>query len=293
MEFRQLRYLIAAAEHGSFRRAAAALGIQESTLSRGIRGLEDAIGVDLFNRRHAGVVLTHAGQRLLIRAKKIAGQVGDATREAGTVGRGEEGVVRVGIMPSMVSAFFTELLKLYSANHPGVRLDLIEGLPSEHIAAVQQCQLDVVFMTSSSAPEDCDIVHLWKERILVVLSESHRLRDRQALRWDDLRDEHFIVTEVSPGPEAQDFIARNLGVMGFRPNLERCSVGRDNLLQLVAIGRGLSVTCEATRGAGFPGVIYRCLEGESVPFSALWSTRNANPALRRLLSMARVLAQGH
>ena len=63
MELRHLRYFVAAAEHGSFRKAASALGIRESAVSRRIRDLEDHLGASLFQRHNGGVILTLAGQR--------------------------------------------------------------------------------------------------------------------------------------------------------------------------------------------------------------------------------------
>ncbi|MBB3774004.1 hypothetical protein FHS55_004654 [Angulomicrobium tetraedrale] len=55
------RFILAAAEEGSFRRAADRLGVQQSTLSRRIRDIEDAMGATLFARSHAGVRPTFAG----------------------------------------------------------------------------------------------------------------------------------------------------------------------------------------------------------------------------------------
>ncbi|MFC3677160.1 LysR family transcriptional regulator [Ferrovibrio xuzhouensis] len=67
MEIRHLRYVIVVAEHGSFRRAAKAIGVQESTISRRIRDLEDEIGAALFIRHHRGVDLTpHSPSKSLI-----------------------------------------------------------------------------------------------------------------------------------------------------------------------------------------------------------------------------------
>ena len=63
IELRHLRYFIAAAEHGSFRKAGAAVGVQESAISRRIRDLEDQLGASLFNRYNGGVHLTFAGER--------------------------------------------------------------------------------------------------------------------------------------------------------------------------------------------------------------------------------------
>ena len=71
MNFRHLRYFVAASEHGSFRKAGAALGVQESTISRRIRDMEDGLGSALFHRHSGGVCLTVAGQRLLSKAQKV------------------------------------------------------------------------------------------------------------------------------------------------------------------------------------------------------------------------------
>ncbi|MBS7590260.1 LysR family transcriptional regulator [Ancylobacter defluvii] len=65
------RFILAAAEEGSFRRAADRLGVQQSTLSRRIRDIEDAMGATLFARSHAGVRPTFAGRRLLGPAREI------------------------------------------------------------------------------------------------------------------------------------------------------------------------------------------------------------------------------
>jgi Bacterial regulatory helix-turn-helix protein, lysR family len=55
IELRHLRYFIAAAECGSFRRAAKRFGVQESAVSRRTRDLEDEFGVAVFIRSHAGI----------------------------------------------------------------------------------------------------------------------------------------------------------------------------------------------------------------------------------------------
>ena len=62
-------------------------------------------------------------------------------------------------------------------------------------------------------------------------------------------------------------------------------------MTLVAIGRGLTVTSEATTAAHVPGICYRPIVGEVLPFSGVWSPKNDNPALRRFVSMAKVLAR--
>ncbi|WP_083413894.1 helix-turn-helix domain-containing protein [Paracoccus pantotrophus] len=64
IEFRHLRYFIAAAEHGSFRKAGNSLGLSQSAISRCIADLEDRMGASLFHRHSWGVSQTFAGHDL-------------------------------------------------------------------------------------------------------------------------------------------------------------------------------------------------------------------------------------
>ena len=68
IELRHIRHVIAAAEHGSFRRAAIALRTQQSSISRSIGDIEYRLGATLFVRRPSGVKLTPAGKRFVDRA---------------------------------------------------------------------------------------------------------------------------------------------------------------------------------------------------------------------------------
>ncbi len=61
-------------------------------------------------------------------------------------------------------------------------------------------------------------------------------------------------------------------------------------MQLVALGKGLTLTSEATTGASFPGAAFRPLATEPLPFCAVCPPRKDNPALCRLLSLARILS---
>ena len=291
MELRHLRYVVAAAECGSFRRAARVLEIQESAISRRIRDLEDEIGAALFIRHHGGVRLTHAGERFLVRARRALSQIGHAAIDAGSCGRGEAGVVRIGIFSSLASGFLIDLLRAYVGANPGVRPDLIEGGPAGHITSVQRHHLDVAFLTGQPIADGCDVAHLWNERVYVALPTDHELASGSEILWADLADGHFIISETDPGPEIHDYLIKHLADLGRHPSVERHRVGRDNLMHLVAMGQGLTLTSEATTAACFPGVVFRPLSEEILPFCAIWSPQNDNPALRRLLSLARTMSK--
>lgn len=79
MELRHLRYFLAA-DDGSYRKAGVALGVQESSISCRIRGLEDQLGASLFQRLMAWVRLTFAGQRFHCRAAEMVRHMWDSAQ---------------------------------------------------------------------------------------------------------------------------------------------------------------------------------------------------------------------
>ena len=244
----------------------------------------------LFIRYNGGVRLTPAGQRFLVQARKALSQIGNASIDAASFGRGETGTVRIGIFSSLASGFLADLLRAYVSSHPAIRLDLIEGATSQHIAAIQRHQLDVAFTTGQPLADGCDTLQLWEERIYVVLPDDDELSRKSEIEWSDLRERHFIVSADEPGSRVHNYLVKHLAELGRNPSIDRHDVARDNLMHLVAIGLGLTITSEATVAAGFPGVVYRPLIGAMLPFLTIWSPQNDNPALRRLLSLAKTMA---
>ncbi|WP_245410553.1 LysR family substrate-binding domain-containing protein [Notoacmeibacter marinus] len=160
-----------------------------------------------------------------------------------------------------------------------MRIDIIEGAPADHI------------VTGSPSLTDCDAAQFWTERVYVALPSGHVLARQETIRWSQLRTETFIISERDPGPEIHDFLIKHLADLGVHPTIERHRVGRDNLMQIVSFRRGITLTSESTIAIPFPGIVYRQLEGETLPFCAVWSPRNDNPAWRRMLSSARIIAR--
>lgn len=285
--FRYLRYVIAAAEQGSFRGAARLLGAQVSDLSRRVRDLEDEIGASLFIRHRSGVRPTYAGELFLERARRAIDQISSAEEEVVAVGRGERGIVRVGLSSSLVSGFIIELIEAYGTDHPEVRLDFVEAEKAEHIRAIRQHQLDIAFLAEVQDSEGCESAVLWTEKVHVAMPILDILGKQERIDWADLRDRRFVVSAGGIGPAMKDLIVGRLASRGRTPSIEALAIHQNTLLELVAAGRGLTLTAEANVVTKFRGLIYRALAAEFLSFGAIWSPSNDNPAFRRLLSLAK------
>lgn len=245
------------------------------------------MGTTLFNRSSGGVTLTHAGRQFVQRGRKALSEIGMAKAEVSAIGRGEDGHVRIGIFSSLASGFLSDLVQTFVERHAAIKLTFVDGNPAEHLAAIRQHQLDIAFITGAGEWAGCVSQQLWFERIFAVLPSDHPCAGNLTVQFGDLAHEAFIVSEVAPGEEIHDYLVQRLAALGRHPEIHQHGVGRDNLMRLVALRRGLTVTSEATTAAQFPGVVFRPIEGEILPFCAVWSSSNENPALVGLLDLAR------
>lgn len=291
IELRHLRFFVAAAEHGSFRKGGMAMGVQESSVSRRIRDLEDRLGASLFCRHSFGVTLTHAGEHFLHRVRGILQQVETSVSEVGMAGNATCGRVRIGVPCSIASGFLTKLLQTYSNRHPGVQFELVEGTPAELVASVRQLGLDIAFLAECQTCAGCETEQLWSERIFIALPEQHDLARKQEVVWADLAHETLLVSGDVHGSGPHDHLIQNLAKLGLHAKFEMHQLERCNLIALTSLGRGLALVCEATTAMQYPGIAYLPVKLGTLPFSAVWSAVNDNPALRRLLSMARAQVQ--
>lgn len=288
MQLKDLQCFVAVAEASGFRRAALHLGVRQSVISRRIRKLEDQLGASLFERTRAGVRLTHAGQRFRGDVQAIFVQLESAigtVRAAGIAGTGR---LRIGVTASISSSFVRRLLTSWLREHPMVALEVVEAGPRENVAGVLERRLDVAFLTGNTLPPGCDHEHLWRDRVIAVLPAGHRLASQAETCIEELVNERFIVTEGGPGREIRDYIIRCASGLGLSPRVEFFAVGRETLISLVGLGLGVSLVSAAETGVVYPDVAFVPLSSAPIPFSAVWSPDNDNPALRRFLSEARL-----
>jgi DNA-binding transcriptional LysR family regulator len=287
-------WALTVADHLSFRGAARELGVRQTAVSRRVVALEDALGVSLFERSHRGLTITNAGARFFLDAREAFASLQLASRTAAEAGRGGTGRLSIGIQPSIGTGFLRELIQIYSARHPGVAIQMLEGAPpADHIALVRRRQLDLAFVANTAEAADCDVAQLWNERLFVVLPHGHALGERTAVDWGDLRSERFILRQAKCDPALCERVIKRLAERARSPIIQKVDVGRETVMHLVGMGRGVSITSEATLATSYPNIIFRPISGgdETVAFSAVWLPGNDNPALRRFLSLAKARAK--
>ncbi|RBO90944.1 LysR family transcriptional regulator [Pseudochrobactrum asaccharolyticum] len=124
---------LAVAEYLSFYRAADALGVSQSSVSAGIKALEENLGILLFERNTRGVRLTEAGRFFVDQVAKGVNQLEHAVQTAGMAAAGEHGRLRIGIHALIPGSFLDELIGQYREDHPRIAVEIIEGTARETI----------------------------------------------------------------------------------------------------------------------------------------------------------------
>jgi len=119
-----LRVFHAVAEHGSTKRAATALCIDQTTCARRINALERALGLRLFDRSAAGFVLTADGKRFLAPAADMASGAQAIATIADQTARGRDAVVRLSVGDLLVEPVVHPAIREFRKSWPDVRVDL-------------------------------------------------------------------------------------------------------------------------------------------------------------------------
>lgn len=289
IDFVSLAQALVVADHASFSRAARALGVRQSAVSRRVQALEDGLGVSLFERHASGVRLTEAGRRFLEQARSALSDIDHAVKNAAAAGRGVEGSIRIGILPSMIPDFLGDLLNDFRTSHPAIALDFVEGFTREHIASLFDRRLDVAFVTGARRVPGCDAQILWTARIRVALPDQHPLAGCDVIDWEYLKDEEFILGRGANDAGLYQHGAERLERFGRKAAIKSYDISQDAVMQLVKLGFGLSLASVCDSESQYPGVVHRPLAGDdsSIAYCAIWLPGNDNPSLRRFLSLAR------
>lgn len=146
MEFDQLRTLLAVLEHGSFTRAAEALGLSQSTVSFHIKGLEASAGARLLDRSRDGVRATPQGELLRGYAERLWALRGEALEQLRAESHGQRGRVVVAASTIPGEYLLPPFLARLRLSHPGVsvRVEVSESARALASLVARECDLALV-----------------------------------------------------------------------------------------------------------------------------------------------------
>lgn len=193
---RVLSLVLAIAEHGTFNRAAKALGISQPALSKKISLIERRLGAKLFERGARGSTLTEAGTVIVRSAHNLHNILERARKDIAAEPARPTGALVVGATPSMMLGLVPEALTRLAKQQQHLRITIVEGLDDQLTPALARGELDLLIGPLEplhAAPDGLTQEKLADESFGVGLAPGHRLAGHKKLRLADLHEEPWIL----------------------------------------------------------------------------------------------------
>lgn len=124
-EWSDLRYFLAVAKTGSTAAAAQDTRVSQTTVARRLSALEDALRLKLIERTQTGSRLTEAGEQIRAAAERVEAEIEAFTGSVETARRRLAGVIRFTMPPEAVEDLMSNPIRLFMAQHPGVKIEVL------------------------------------------------------------------------------------------------------------------------------------------------------------------------
>jgi DNA-binding transcriptional LysR family regulator len=188
MRVEQLQTFLAVVETGSFLQAARQCGITQSAASRQIQALEADLQTPLFHRS-SQAKLTVAGEKLLVRARRICQEWHNATSEIQDLLAGKQPELCIGAIHSACAYFLPPVLQKFCRQYPAVQLRVTALGSDRALKVMRDGLIDVaIVMQNRLFTNSVDLVvrELIQEPIQVLMAIQHPLAELEVIPWSEL-----------------------------------------------------------------------------------------------------------
>jgi DNA-binding transcriptional LysR family regulator len=175
LDLRDLRYFEAIADAGHVGRAARAQHRSQPAMTGAIRRLEATLGTPLFERAGRNIRLTAAGEALHARARSLRIAAGEAVREAGDIGSGRAGVVRIGMAPTAAQVLMPRLYATFLAGTPKLAFKTVIASNDVLQAALKAGDIDLAVNIAVAAEEEIASHTIFRDECVVVARRGHAI----------------------------------------------------------------------------------------------------------------------
>ena len=209
---KQLQYLVALHDHGHFGRAAAASFVTQSTLSAGLRELENMLGMVLVERSRRVVRFTPLGDQVVVKARRVLREAEELTGLVRAAGKPLCGELRMGVIPTVAPFLLPRILPSLRTDWPELKLFLREETTPQACESLHRGLLDCILMALPYSCGEVDRQVLFSDPLYVAFPPGSpanppavipaaMIEAQQLLLLEDghcLKDHCLLYTSPSP-----------------------------------------------------------------------------------------------
>ncbi len=244
MRLRQLRFLVAVVEEGSFTAAATRVHATQPGVSAQIKLLEESLNTKLFERSAAGVVPTATGKLVYQRATRVLREttaiVSDVNALQGTV----TGTVSAGLMPTTTRSVAASVLKTFATRYPNIEVKIEEAYSAQLSEGVRTGRLDFAVVPPSSTDAGLRTLQIATDPEVFVTAVNDK---RPHLSPVDLTTEAPLKL-VLPGPQ-------NARRASIETAIRNYNIPVDRIMELDAMMATLDLVAKSDWTTILPGCL--------------------------------------
>ena len=166
--------------------------MSQPVVSRTVRELERSLGVDLFSRTTRSVTLTPEGAELFAIVTDLLDRFDNALDRFASYCRGEYGRIVITTLPSLAAGLLPSVLVDFLAEHPDMRIEILDVTTTEASQYVQSGKADIAIATPGPETAPLDVQVLLRDRFVAVMADTHALARKRSVTWKALAVEPFI-----------------------------------------------------------------------------------------------------
>lgn len=197
MDIRQLKSLVAIADHGSFSAAARHLDTVQSNVSAHLARLETHLGSILVDRGTGR--LTDEGELVVARARRIIHEIEDIDADIHSLGGEATGDCRIGTIGTTARWLMPPLLNSVTRLHPDVRITLVEGVTSSLLPRLAAGELDAAVVHLPVTEAGFEVREMFAEELFLLAHKRHPLADRDSITLAELSEHPILLAPLGTG----------------------------------------------------------------------------------------------
>jgi DNA-binding transcriptional LysR family regulator len=209
---------IAIADQGGFRKAAEALHITQTALTRRLQNLEASLGVKMVERTTRSVALTSIGRDFLPRARRLLDDLSASLVEIRETGKAQRGDVSIACVPTVGIQYLPRIIQEYSARYPDNRIKIFDHASSGVADAVLRREAEFGINIGGSHHPELESIPVLRDRFVLICRDDHALAKKRSLTWKQLEPYPLIFAGDVSGNRpllAQALEGRNLALQSF------------------------------------------------------------------------------
>jgi LysR family transcriptional regulator, hydrogen peroxide-inducible genes activator len=234
---KQLEYLIALKNEASFSRAAERCFVTQSTLSAGIKELENITGQTLVDRSSRLISLTPIGERIYSSALKISAETDKIMAIAHIQDDPLSGLLRLGVIPTIAPYMLPHILPPLHKTFPSLDLQLFEDLTDRLIDKLMRRKLDLLLMAFPYENEEIEKIILFEEPFVIAMADKQY--NSKSVSLDFLDDKNVLLLEDGHCLRDHALKACKLQKNSHKKTFSATSLS--TLIQMISAGYGLTL----------------------------------------------------